>query len=576
LGVAIFGATSPGCSVGESQSRRDDVRCPRYDESRRLNSHLQVSDRRANAGASPTWGGRAVASQPEEETPSRRSLLEHASPFMRSLACVGIATAGLLLVDRIIPFNLAPIAYLVPVVLAATQWGRWPAIMAAIAGAAAADFFFFTPYYSFRIDDNQEVVDLLLFLFVAFVSSNLASRLRNETRALRQRETELQCLYDLSRRLAACFTIPDLIFAVQNYLSRALRQQTVFFAATADGHFEPPKIVAVPNKVQDRIASMVATIGLSAYTIHDEATGSVWLLRAVQSDATVHGVIAVNIGSCSPATIRTRTRRVEAILDEAALTLQRLDIGKAMADAKQQLQAQLLKDALHGMLSHELRSPMAAIQGCASVLESTPSIRQDDRLHALVEAISDEVQMLDGFIKNLINAARVTASGVRPRLEWADPKDIVNAALRLRSRRLAQHRVRVAFDDDLPLVHVDSALVEEACGQLLENAAKYSPSGSMISVVARAELAHVILSVSDRGVGITLEERDRLGQRSFRGQRHAATTPGSGLGFWIASTFIKANAGSITVSSRGEGLGTTASIVLPGSWQLSDLACADE
>jgi K+-sensing histidine kinase KdpD len=128
---------------------------------------------------------------------------------------------------------------------------------------------------------------------------------------------------------------------------------------------------------------------------------------------------------------------------------------------------------------------------------------------------------------------------------------------------LAAHNVRINFDDDLPMIHVDSALVEEACGQLLENAAKYSPSGSTILVNTRAAQGRLILSISDQGVGITPDEQQQLGRRSFRSLRHQASVPGSGLGFWIASNFIKANDGSIEVVSGGQGRGTTASIILP-------------
>ncbi len=113
------------------------------------------------------------------------------------------------------------------------------------------------------------------------------------------------------------------------------------------------------------------------------------------------------------------------MLEEVSLTLQRLDIGKAMDQARLHLQAQLLRDAFHGTLSHELCSPLAAIQGSASVLESIPAIRQDLRIRSLVEAISDETAQLDGFIQNLLNATRVTAGGVNPRLQWTDPRDIV-------------------------------------------------------------------------------------------------------------------------------------------------------
>jgi K+-sensing histidine kinase KdpD len=192
-----------------------------------------------------------------------------------------------------------------------------------------------------------------------------------------------------------------------------------------------------------------------------------------------------------------------------------------------------------------------------------PAIRDETRAHSLVEAVTDEVERLDGFIGNLLNATRVSSSDVRPHLECADPRDIINAAIRRRSRQLAAHNVEIGFDDDLPMLNVDSALVEEACGQLLENAAKYSPSGSTISINTRAAQGRVILSISDQGVGITADEQQQLGRRSFRSQRHQATIPGSGLGFWIASTFIKANHGSIEIVSGGQGQGTTASIILP-------------
>jgi K+-sensing histidine kinase KdpD len=530
-----------------------------------LNSHLPIVQKLGKARATPVESRNIPASRPDEELPSRRILQTEVLPLLLSLACVGLVTAVLLLLDQAVAVNLVPIAYLIPVIIAATQWGIWPATLASIASMAAADFFFFPPIFSFQVEDPQEVVDLMLFLVVALVSSNLASRLRLETETLRRREKEIQNLYEFSRRLAACFTVSDLISAVQTYLSRTLGQPAVFFVAKIDGQFELPKAGSVPRAVQESVASLLTTVEVPARTIIDELTQSVWLLRAVGSETAVHGLVAINIGAGSSEIIEIKTRRVESILEEVSLTLHRIDIEKAMEDARLRLQAQLLRDAFHGTLSHELCSPLAAIQGSASVLGSMSLIRKDDRANSLVEAISDEVAELDGFIQNLLNATRVTAGGVSPHLEWADPRDIVNAAIRQRARRLVAHKVEIEFAEDLPLVNVDSGLIEESCGQLLENAAKYSPSGSTISVGAKAEQGHVILSISDQGVGITPDEQQCLGRKSFRSQRHQATVPGSGLGFWIASTFVGANGGTIGISSPGQGLGTTASITLPGS-----------
>jgi two-component system sensor histidine kinase KdpD len=246
-----------------------------------------------------------------------------------------------------------------------------------------------------------------------------------------------------------------------------------------------------------------------------------------------------------------------------------------MEDARLRLQAQLLRDAFHDTLSHELRTPLAAIRGSASVLDSIPLVQKDDRARSLVDAISDEVAELDTFIQNLLNATRVTAGGITPNPEWTDPRDIVNAAIKARSRRLAAHGIEIEFADDLPLVYVDSSLIEESCGQLLENAAKYSPSGSAIAVRITRKQDNVVLSIIDQGIGITADEQPQLGRRLFRGQRHQATIPGSGLGFWIASIFVDANGGTIDITSPGQGLGATASITLPGStMKPSEIAAA--
>ena len=521
--------------------------------------------RLANARATPIGSGSEATLPLEEELPPHRVLLTSIFPLLMSLVWVGLVTAALLSFEQTLALSLVPIAYLIPVIVAATQWGIWPATLASVSATVAADFFFVPPLNSLRIDDPQEAVDLILFLIVALVSSNLASRLRRETETLRRREKQIQHLYEFSRLLAACFTVSDLISAIQKHLSRTLGRQATFFPAGTDGRFEPPESGSVPKVVQGKITSMTAARGMPPVAAVDEPTQHVWLLEPVSSDTAVHGLVAVNIGSGSGKAIDLKTQRTRAVLEEVSLTFQRLDIKKAIEDARLHLQAQLLRDAFHGTLSHELCTPLATIRGSASVLDSMSVIRENGRILSLVEAIADEAADLDGFIRNLLNATRVTAGGVSPTLEWTDPRDIVNAAIKRRAKRLAAHRVEIEFADDLPLVNVDSGLIEEACGQLLENAAKYSPSGSTISISARDGQGRAVLSISDQGVGITPDEHQQLGRRSFRSQRHQATIPGSGLGFWIASTFVRANGGTIDISSRGQGQGTTASVTLPGA-----------
>jgi two-component system, OmpR family, sensor histidine kinase KdpD len=222
-----------------------------------------------------------------------------------------------------------------------------------------------------------------------------------------------------------------------------------------------------------------------------------------------------------------------------------------------------LRDALVGSVSHELRTPLATILGSCSVLNRIPVIQADRQSRELVEAINEQAGQLDNEIRNLLDATRISAKGVRPQLMWSDPTDIVSAALKQKERKFAAHRVVVDVAREVPLVHVDTVLVEQALGQLLENAAKYSPPGSEIKIGSRCEEDCVILSVQDHGSGLTADEKGQLGRRCFRGLGHAVGASGSGLGLWIASTFIAANGGSLHAESLGPNLGTTMSLRLP-------------
>ena len=148
-------------------------------------------------------------------------------------------------------------------------------------------------------------------------------------------------------------------------------------------------------------------------------------------------------------------------------------------------------------------------------------------------------------------------------MAWTDLADVLDAAVRQRLRYTAAHKLTVDIDPKLPFVRVDPALLEQAIGQLIENATKYSPAGSDVAMVARTEDDEVVLSIIDKGAGLTEEEANNLFQRSYRGPRHVGNVPGLGLGLWIARIFVAANGGTLSAYSPGSQQGTTMSIRLP-------------
>ncbi len=197
------------------------------------------------------------------------------------------------------------------------------------------------------------------------------------------------------------------------------------------------------------------------------------------------------------------------------------------------------------------------------MLSAAPEITANPRLELLAGVIHHESERLNAEIQNILDASRISSNGLQVKLEWSEPADFVNAALERCRHRLVKHKVDVDMPDELVLLHVDSVLMERALGQILDNAAKYSPGSSLITLNGRREADSFVLTVSDQGAGLDPNDRSLLGQKFFRGKRSAQSTSGLGLGFWIANAFVAANQGSVEASSEGADRGMVVKIRLP-------------
>ena len=454
------------------------------------------------------------------------------------------------------------VIYLLPVLLAGWHLGLVPALVAAVAGVLWSGYFFFSPYYSFYLARPNEILNLVLFMVVAVVTSHLANSMKKQTELARKSEKEMGDLYAFSRRLAAASSAADIYLAIEEHLASLVQRKVVLFGAVADGdHDAKPDQEGLSQRVHSAIAEIRA--GRTLATTVDDGAGDIWLVRRVSQKNADFGVIAIDLGSVPPGAVEEVRHRVDDVLSDAAATLERLDVARALNDAKMRSETELLREALIGSVSHELRTPLASILGAATVLSKSPVIAKDERLTSLAGVVRDESERLNNDIQNLLDATRISREQIRPRQEWIEPQDIVNSALERRRRRLAGHNVSLDMDSNLPLIYVDAVLVEQALVQVVDNAAKYSPPGSPIVIAAKRNGRDVVLSVKDQGVGLTPEESAQRGERFFRGARHAATTSGSGLGLWIAKAFVTANGGKIQAVSAGADHGAVVSIHLP-------------
>ena len=449
------------------------------------------------------------------------------------------------------------VIYLLVVLVAGWRFGLLPALASALAGVLGSSFLFYTPNTI-----RSEPLDLTLFLIVALVASHMANSMKRQTELARRREKEMTDLYAFSRRLAAAPSAADIYRAIEDHLTTHAQRKVVLFGAGApDAGAKPSGDVSVPAQVSSAIADVQRGNTVEANVTDD--TGNVWHVRRVSQKTPDFGVIAIDLGRVPADEAADVHQRVNDMLADAADTLERLDVAHALDQAKMRSETELLREALIGSVSHELRTPLASILGAATVLSQSPAIANDERLNSLASVVRDEAERLNNDIQNLLDATRISREQIKPRMEWIEPSDIVNSALERRRRRLLGHTVSLDVDSNLPFIYVDPVLIEQAFAQLVDNAAKYSPAGSTVTVSAKRNGHGLVLSVRDTGVGLTEDESSQLGARFFRGARHASTTSGSGLGLWIAKAFVSANGGRIEADSPGVNLGTMIAIKLP-------------
>ena len=481
-----------------------------------------------------------------------------------ALVLVAATTLVAFLLIRYLDVRRGSVIFLLPVLLAGWHLGLIPALVAAVAGVLWSGYFFFSPYYSYYLARPNEILNLALFMVVAVVTSHLANSMKRQTEIARKRENEVSDLYTFSRRLAAAHSADEIYTAIEEHLASLVRRKVVLFGAAGGragrtGRVTPDER-AVPERVRAEVAQAHSTLG----TTVDDGTGNIWLVRRVSQKTADFGVIAIDLGSVPADAVADVRLRVDDVLSDAAATLERLDVARALNDAKMRSETDLLREALIGSVSHELRTPLASILGAGDGADPVAGDRQGraadvarqrgarrgrapQQRHPEPARCHPHQPPADQAAAGMDRAAGHRQFGARP------PPPAAGRPPCLRS----------TWTPICRSIYVDPVLVEQAFVQIVDNAAKYSPAGSPITVAAKRNGHDVVLSVHDKRHGAHRRGKAQLGERFFRGARHAAATSGSGLGLWIAKAFVGANGGKIEAMSSGADQGSTVSIHLP-------------
>ena len=500
----------------------------------------------------------------------RGSALAYAGAVLTVAAAtaVGDAVYRLVRVGSAAP-DLANVVlvYLLAVVLVAVRLGRGPAVLASVLGVATFDFFFVPPFYTFAVRDTQYAFACGVMLAVATVTSALTERVRQQAEVARRREGRTAALLDLSRHLAEAFDAPAVARATVTQVA-AVVDVAAAVLIRGEGGLSVVAATVEPfplNAVERRAAEWAeqhrrpAGAGTSTPVLAPQITPSAdGLYLPMTATRGVVGILAVR----HPAPDRELTQLLAAFAAQAAAALERATLADEARLAWEQVEAEFLRNTLLSSVSHDLRTPLAAIAGAADTLLQTdgsidPATRRD-----LTETVLDESRRMERLIVNLLDVTRLESGGLNLRLEWQPVAEGIGAALHRARHRLAGRDVRVDVPANLPMIRVDAVSFEQVLSNLLDNAAEYTPAGAPLEVAASAADGRVVVSVADRGPGVPAGAEEKVFQKFFRAHAGGGGRRGIGLGLAICRGIVEAHGGRITVAHRSGG-GAVFRIELP-------------
>ncbi|MDY7564406.1 sensor histidine kinase KdpD [Pseudomonas sp. RTC3] len=480
-----------------------------------------------------------------------------------ALIATVLATALAWGVASVLALPNISLVFLAAVLLVAVRSSLGPALACAALSFLAYDFLFIPPIFSFSIQREEDVLTLLFFLLMAALTGNLAARQRRQLEALRDTQEETSELLDLSRKLTAATDRQAVLSAAEQHLNGWKELQVCLL--NRDGHNGWKVEVGSPLQLSEteRAAADWAwqhdqPAGLGTGTL---PLGRWWWWPLSMEE----GPLAL-LGVCpregQPFTDQRR-RLLTALSQPLAQALARAQLAEELEAARLHGETEQLRSALLASVSHDLRTPLTAMRGgIDSLLALGEAIPLEDR-RELLEGTRDEAERLDRYIQNLLDMTRLGHGALKLARDWVSPGDIVGSALNRLRTVLAPLQVSTHVPADLPLLFVHAALIEQALVNVLENAARFSPSQGRLRVEAGASDNELFFSVSDEGPGIPEAERAKIFDMFYTAARGDRGGQGTGLGLAICQGMVGAHGGRITVADGIDGRGTCITLHLP-------------
>jgi two-component system sensor histidine kinase KdpD len=486
-------------------------------------------------------------------------------PYAISLLLVAVALGVGMVVRPRLGIENVDLVFLTAVVGAAVRYGLLPSILASVVASLCYNFFFLPPVYNFTITDPTNVAAFFFFMLIAILVSNVAARVRTQAVSALGRVRITESLYAFSRKLAGTATLDEVLWATA-YQTALMLKVRVVLLLPEDG------IITVkagyPPEDQLDQADLAAanwawgndrTAGRGAATL----PGAKRLFLPMRTGRGPIGVIGIDDDKTGPLLTPDQRRLLDALMDQGALAIERVQLVEDMDRVKRSAESDRLRSALLTSISHDLKTPLASVLGAASTMRDLASGLSDTEKRDLLATVIDESERLNRFIANLLDMTKLESGAIMPNTALHDVGEIVGSALRRASKILARHKVSLELEAELPMLELDAVLFEQVLFNLLDNAAKYSPADTTISIRSWRETDHVALQVADEGEGIPPAELESVFDKFYRAQKGDHVRPGTGLGLAISRGFVEAMHGRIFAANRTDHSGAVLTIRLP-------------
>lgn len=471
---------------------------------------------------------------------------------------VGIVVLCSLACAVLLPYveltNLAMV-YLLGLIAVAARWGRGPSVLTALLSVLALDFFFVPPQLTFAVADTQYFFTFLVMLVVGVVISTLTARLRDAIGASRLRERHTASLHALSRKLATSRGQDDILRATVVHVAELFDSQVAILLPDIKGRLNtrlsyPPGLAL--NDKEQGVAQWSFDLGQMAGQGTDTLPSAELTYIPLLAVNGTMGALGLKPADAKRLFIPDQLRLLEALAQQAALALEVDRLSQEAQTQQVEIETERLRSSILSSVSHDLRTPLAAITGAASSLLD-PGVRlSETSREELLQTINEEAERLGLHVGNLLEMTRLQAGQLKVRKELQPLEETIGSACRRLERHLKGREVKISLPADLPMVPVDGVLLEQVFFNLLENATKYTPYGSALEITAQRKDDSVVVDIADHGPGLSEDERDRIFDKFYRGQSHGAAG-GAGLGLAICKGVVEAHGGRIWAENRPGG-----------------------